>query len=361
VRGNKLTWVDDVTKTSAANFNRLEALVQDAVEDSKQLFVPNVDGFPAPSDATKNWLRIDDDTGQAWYCDGFSWLPIGRPGNFRPVLVAATTNVPLARSPVAYITVDGVAVGYGDRVLLTKQTNPSQNGIYSYNPSTGALTRAWDANHSLHFRSGQSVLVRSGTYAGMTFTFIPPLTDLEFVLGLDSVTFVSPRGQVADLTAASDTLHTFAGLDGNADRAYRITIEGQISHNADAQIVARLRGGSSSDASRNIWTEEYIENNDAQTGPQRNSGAVDQGLFLVGSRWSTNNRVLSEAIVQVHSSGSPTHIFNYGIQTTEQNARTLGGRGHGKLFVPRVVSSIEIVLTGGTFTGRITLKPVGLN
>lgn len=60
----------------------------------------------------------------------------------KPVRAAATANVALG-APGA--NMDGVALANGDRVLLTAQGTPSQNGIYVFNGAATPLTRSGDA------------------------------------------------------------------------------------------------------------------------------------------------------------------------------------------------------------------------
>lgn len=59
----------------------------------------------------------------------------------QPVRVASTGNVTIATPGTA---IDGVTLANGDRVLLKDQTTQSQNGIYVFNGSGSALTRATD-------------------------------------------------------------------------------------------------------------------------------------------------------------------------------------------------------------------------
>lgn len=59
----------------------------------------------------------------------------------QPVRVASTANVTIATPGTA---IDGVTLANGDRVLLKDQTTQSQNGIYVFNGSGSALTRATD-------------------------------------------------------------------------------------------------------------------------------------------------------------------------------------------------------------------------
>lgn len=57
------------------------------------------------------------------------------------VRAGSTGNVTIATPGT---TIDGVTLSNGDRVLLKDQTTQSQNGIYVFNGSTSALTRATD-------------------------------------------------------------------------------------------------------------------------------------------------------------------------------------------------------------------------
>ena len=77
----------------------------------------------------------------------------------RSVRVATTANISLSGTQ----TIDGIAVGAGDRVLVKDQSTASQNGIYVVNAST--WTRALDANTSSKIASAL-VAVDSGTSLG---------------------------------------------------------------------------------------------------------------------------------------------------------------------------------------------------
>lgn len=91
------------------------------------------------------------------------------------VRVATTANVNLA-APGA--NVDGVAMGAGDRFLAAGQSTASQNGIYVYNGSAAAATRATDSDQNAEVTNGLSVRVTAGTHAGAEFllTTADPVT-----------------------------------------------------------------------------------------------------------------------------------------------------------------------------------------
>jgi hypothetical protein len=58
------------------------------------------------------------------------------------VRVASTANVTVSNPGTS--TFDGVSISSGDRVLLKNQTAPAENGIYIFNGSSSAMTRATD-------------------------------------------------------------------------------------------------------------------------------------------------------------------------------------------------------------------------
>ena len=76
------------------------------------------------------------------------------------VRVASTANVNIASAPAS---IDGVTLSNGNRVLLKNQTAGSENGIYVFNGSGSAMTRAEDANTSAEVTSGMAVSVEEGT------------------------------------------------------------------------------------------------------------------------------------------------------------------------------------------------------
>lgn len=74
--------------------------------------------------------------------------------------VAAKTNISLA-APGA--TIDGVSLSSGDRVLLTAQTAPAENGVWVWTGAAAALTRATDFDTSSDMDRGVLIPVQEGT------------------------------------------------------------------------------------------------------------------------------------------------------------------------------------------------------
>lgn len=81
------------------------------------------------------------------------------------VVVAASTNVVVATPGTA---IDGITLNVNDRVLLMAQTAGAENGIYIFNGSAVAMTRALDANSAAELTNA-TVVVDQGTAAGVAY------------------------------------------------------------------------------------------------------------------------------------------------------------------------------------------------
>ena len=90
------------------------------------------------------------------YLEGLAWKD--------DVRVATTANISLTTPPS---TIDGVTLAVNDRILVKDQTDPKENGIYVYNGSSTALTRAPDADEGSELNAAV-VSVREGTSNGGT-------------------------------------------------------------------------------------------------------------------------------------------------------------------------------------------------
>ncbi|MGI5216256.1 hypothetical protein [Nocardia sp. CA-290969] len=77
-----------------------------------------------------------------------------------PAIVATTGNLNLA-APGA--SIDGVALGPGDRVLVKNQTAGAENGIYVWNGAAVAMTRASDADTGEELADGTAIWVGQGS------------------------------------------------------------------------------------------------------------------------------------------------------------------------------------------------------
>ena len=127
------------------------------------------------------------------------------------VRVASTANVDESSAPAA---IDGVTLSSGDRVLLKNQSTGSENGIYVFNGSGSAMTRATDADADAEVTSGLFTFVEEGTTNadnGYVLT-----TNDSITVGSTALTFTqfSGAGQITAgdaLTKSGNTLNVAVG------------------------------------------------------------------------------------------------------------------------------------------------------
>lgn len=129
------------------------------------------------------------------------------------VRAASTGNINVSEAPS---TIDGVTLTSGDRVLLKNQTTASQNGIYVFNGSASAMTRAADMDQAGEF-VGAFFFVEEGTVnsdQGYVMSSNGPITvgtsDIEF-------TKFTGTGQITAGDALSKSGNT---LNVNVDDTY---------------------------------------------------------------------------------------------------------------------------------------------
>jgi len=109
-----------------------------------------------------------------------------------PATVVMTSNVSLA-SPGA--TMNGHTMVANDTALLTAQTTPSQNGIYTWNNAT-SLTRRTDSNTNTSIYSGTMISVGAADNTNPDTVWMQTTvgtgTNGAIVLGTDSQTWIKP-------------------------------------------------------------------------------------------------------------------------------------------------------------------------
>jgi len=105
--------------------------------------------------------------------------------------VATTENVNLSNPRSG--SFDGVDVRQGDRILVWKQTDPAENGIYVFNGTDYPMTRAEDADSWDELVSAFVFVEEGNTYGDKAFYCT---VDRGGTLGTDPVTWV----QFADLS-----------------------------------------------------------------------------------------------------------------------------------------------------------------
>ena len=104
------------------------------------------------------------------------------------VRVASTANLTIPPGGTA-LTVDGVTLANGDRVLLKNQTTASQNGVYVVGGvgSSVTLTRATDADQNAEVTGGLAMFVTEGTTQADTAWVLT--TNDAITVGTTALTF----------------------------------------------------------------------------------------------------------------------------------------------------------------------------
>ena len=162
----------------------------------------------------KNTIKapLPEPTGKPEITDGLSWFTLATEnwvlnsiGKIPPCLVATTDNLTatyvngtsgvgatLTNSGTqTAITIDGVALASGDRVLVKNQASALENGIYTVT-NIGSVSTNWVLTRSVDFDSasqmnrGNVVDIISGTDNEVTAWM---LTSIISVVGTDAITF----------------------------------------------------------------------------------------------------------------------------------------------------------------------------
>jgi hypothetical protein len=97
---------------------------------------------------------------------------------------------------------DGVAMANGNRVLLTAQTVPTENGLYDYNGAANPMTRSADFDSAADMDQGILIPVDEGTKIGLWLH----TTSGAIVVGTTALTFtfIGPAAAVGYAAFAAD-------------------------------------------------------------------------------------------------------------------------------------------------------------
>ena len=185
--------------------------------------------------------------------EGLHWKKAAR------VRVASNVNL---SSPGAAL--DGVTLSSGDRVLCVSQSTDTQNGLYVFNGSGSAMTRATDADPYTEL-NGAAVFILEGTSADSGFTQTATLTGF----GSQSWVQFSGAGQVVagnGLAKSGNTLSVNvddSGIEINSD-ALRLKDAGVTAAKLATAVAGNgLAGGGGSALSVNVDDSSIEINSDS--------------------------------------------------------------------------------------------------
>lgn len=218
-----------------------------------------------------------------------------------PVRAATTANVDLAVGGL--LTVDGVPLATGDRVLVKNQTTLSENGIYI--ASAGTWTRATDANLSQLFVPGFTTAVREGAQQG-AWTFANPAIPTLDQTGLAFVPASAVQTYVPVRAATTANVSLVAGgllvIDGVALAAGdRVLVRSQSNPRQNGLYIADIG--------------PWVRASDANTVAELVAGSY---VFVTeGVTSGQKGYVLADDAVQVD--GTPLNFNPFTVQATRTN------------------------------------------
>jgi hypothetical protein len=275
---------------------------------------------------------------------------------------AATGNITLSGTP----TIDGVTLTAGQRVLVTNQTNPAENGIYVV--AAGPWSRASDADAANEMIAGAYVFVRGGTTNGgqgfaltgdAVMVGTSPLTFDPFTIQPTRTNTWSPAnalGQVKVATTAPIALSGLQTIDGVLLQANdRVLVKHQLNPTENGVYVAAT--GS--------WTRAL----DADTSAELARGTavyVSSGTLNAGTAWDFDDSIRKTGDVAVNSTTisnlSSTADLSVGMLVVGRgipaNTTIAGLGGDGKSIRLSVPATATRLLSPLTFVGVGTI-PVG--
>ena len=221
-----------------------------------------------------------------------------------PAEAASTSNVNLSNPGTS--TFDGVSLSSGDRVLIKDQTSAPENGIYVFNGSSSAMTRATDADTAEELQSA-AIFVNSGsTFSDQAFVETQTISSL----GSDDVAFVRFSGLgIVDagvaLAKSGDTLNVQiddSSIEVNGSDQLQVKASGITNAMLAGSIEAGKLAGSIGDGKLNQITSA---NKVAGSSVQLNgSGGLENSSGIKISDLGVTNAMLAGSITAAKLAGS---------------------------------------------------------
>lgn len=202
------------------------------------------------------------------------------------VRAASTASVTVSNPGTAVF--DGVTLSANDRLLLKDQSTPAQNGIYIFNGSGVALTRAVDANTWLELTSAVVVVDPGGTAnGGSTWRNNSAVTGTLDTTAISWTPFGTTAPAATESTAGVAEIATQTETDTGTDDQ-RIVTPLKLATYAGRKLKYATDVG---DGSATSYTVTHnLGTRDVQVQVRRNSGNYD--FVDVETRASTTNTVV---------------------------------------------------------------------
>ncbi len=164
------------------------------------------------------------------------------------VRVASTANIDLTTGTL--LTIDGIALAAGDRVLVKDQTTASQNGIYV--AASGAWTRAVDADSNAEVTAGMATTAAEGTVNGDKVFIL--ITNDPIVLGTTALAFTQLGGGAAAKAGGAGLTETATSYDVGAGLGITVTADAVA---IDTAVVTRKVAANNANATSTAVTHNF--------------------------------------------------------------------------------------------------------
>ena len=220
-----------------------------------------------------------------------------------PAKAATTSSINLSNPATS--SFDGVTLSSGDRLLVRAQSTASENGIYEFNGSSSALTRAPLADTAAELNGAALFVTDGNTYADQAFVQTATIANL----GSDTVTWVrfSGLGSVeagAALSKTGDRLDVEvddSSIEVNSD-ALRVKASGITNAMLAGSIEAAKLAGSIPDSKLStISTANKVSGSAVQLA---GSGGLENSNGLKISDAGVSNDMLAGSIAATKLAGS---------------------------------------------------------
>jgi hypothetical protein len=252
---------DDMSSNSASHLATQQSikayvdstnLAQDSTIDSTYVRVDGTNAFTGNQSMGGNRLtslgtpQVSNDAATKAYVDSAT---SGQGAFWQTVRVESHGNGNIDLAVGGLLTVDGITLVAGDRVLVQNQTDDTENGIYV--AATGAWTRSADADESSEFTVNKTVYISEGsTGAGSVHAYVGVDNP---TLGSDSLVFLKKQesANVADGSITTIKLADGAVTDVKVSDVAATKLTGTLNDATVAETnVTQHQGALSLDASQ---------------------------------------------------------------------------------------------------------------
>ena len=275
------------------------------------------------------------------------------------VRVVTTSNVTLSGGAPA--SVDGVSLTLEDRILVTAQTDATENGIYRVTTvgsgSNGTWVRGRDANQNEEVLAGMTTMVSEGTTYADTFWKLT--TDGDVTLGTTELTFeqhstveAKSIANLSDVTLTSTSSNDVLTYNGSAwVNSTSIDLSGNID-GANINVDDTLRIAQSGSGLR--MTNVGAFDNDGSD----NFRIFATNSLSIGANGETGNAVYIDTSnnITINNALTATGNVTAGNLTTSGQLTATGNITGGNLVTTGTVTLDRLALT----SSQTTVSPLQL-